>query len=94
MLARNKKGKQLKINHPSYIFLQKGNEFIYVTITHSNHVPNRTVIKFRKNPNPDDSKDAYFVVEIKQDTMDRFGKRHDDWSIDPLDDEKIRKLYK
>ena len=94
VLALNKRGKLIKFDHPAYVFLQKGNVYVYAGITHSKKVPNKTVVKFRKNPNPKDRRDAYFVAEAKEDTTDRFGRKHDDWIIDPLDDEDIRNLYK
>lgn len=94
VLTKNRKGKSLKISHPSYVFLEKGNVYIYVTITHSSKVEDHVVIKLRKNPNPLDKKDAYYVVDVKQDTKDRFGRRHDDWRIDPEDDLDIQKLFK
>ena len=90
--AKNKFGKAINIKHPAYIFLSKGNLYIYVTLTHSNRIANCLVVKLRKNPNPKDKKTAYYVAEVKQDTMDRFGKRHDDWKIDLSDDNDIRSL--
>ena len=92
--AKNKFGKRINIKHPAYVFLKKGNVYIYVTITHSSKVEDHVVIKLRKNPNPLDKKDAYYVVDVKQDTKDRFGRRHDDWRIDPEDDLDIQKLFK
>ncbi len=93
VLTKNRNGKSLKISHPSYVFLKKGNVYIYVTITHSSKVEDYVVIKLRKNPNPKDKKDAYYVVDVKQDTKDRFGRRHDDWKIDIQDDIDIRKKF-
>ena len=31
----NKRGKKIKIRHPTYVFLEKGNIYVYVSITHS-----------------------------------------------------------
>ncbi len=87
--ARNK-----KMMHPAYVFLEKGNIFIYVTLTHSSQVKNHIVIKLRKNPNPKDQSDAYVVDEIREDTKDKFSRRLSDWELDPLDDAFIRKLKK
>ena len=90
ILLANKKYKR----HPAYVFIEKGNIYIYVTITHSNNVEGKVVIKLKKNPNPADNADAYLVEEIHEDTRDKFGRRLVDWELDPKDDEKIRKLYK
>lgn len=93
-LVINRRGQKVKFRHPAYIFLEKGNLFIFVTITHSKTVPNKIVVELRKNPNPSDKRIAYYVAEILQDTKDRFRRKLDNWDIDLLDDEAIRKLYK
>lgn len=92
--SKNKRGRRVNIKHPAYIFLEKGNLYIYVIITHSNIVENYLVVRLRRNPNFKDKTLSYYVADVKEDTKDRFGKRHDDWEIDPLDDKDIRKLYK
>ena len=84
-------GKKTTIRHPTYVFLQKGNA---VSITHSNNVSNRTVVRLRINPNPKDKRNSYRVVGIKIDTRDRFGKIQKNWKMDPADDEEIRDEYK
>lgn len=86
----------LKANmwHPAYIFLEKGNVYIYVSITHSDNVQNHVVVKMRKNPNPKDKTNSYYVDEIKQDTKDRFGKVLNNWEVDPQDDDDIQNLFK
>ena len=87
-------GNITKIWHPAYVFLEKGNIYIYVSITHSSNIDSGIVIKLRKNPNPKDGKDSYWVVDIKEDTKDRFGKRRKDWKMDEEDDKDIRNVYK
>ena len=82
------------IKHPSYVFLEKGNIYIYISITHSDNVENAIVIKLRKNPNPHDNEDSYRIAEIKEDTKDRFGKRLKKWVMDLEDDQDIREEYK
>ena len=88
----NKKGKKKNIRHPAYIFLKKGNLYIFVSLTHSKSVNKHIVIKLRKNPNPQDNNDAFYVAEIKADTKDTFGKIQN-WIMCPADDEEIRKLF-
>ena len=88
--VKSKNGKIVKIRHPSYIFLEKGNIFIFVTITHSNKVENELLIKLRENPNPNDKRKSYWVARIKFDTKDRFGKRDKRWKMNKQDDEDIR----
>ena len=89
-----KSNKIKKTWHPAYVFLEKGNIFIYVSITHSDSVNNTLLIKLKKNPNPKDKTDSYYLEEIKEDTEDRFGRKKADWEIDSFDDHQIRKLFK
>ena len=89
----NRRGRKIAIGHPAYIFLQKGNVYVYVSITHSNRVNDYLLIKLKRNPNPKDDRDSYIVVDIKEDTKDQFGGLHKSWSLDPEDDELIRRLY-
>ena len=83
-----------KIRHPAYIIVQKGNVYIYVTLTHSSSLEDKIVIELRKNPNPSDSKKSYYIAEIKEDLLDKFGKKLANWYADELDDKDIRQLYK
>ena len=82
------------MRHPAYIFYEKGNVYIYVNITHSSIVNGKIVIKLRKNPNPNDKDNSYYVEEIREDTKDSFGKRLHGWKLNSLDDAEIRELYK
>ena len=82
------------IRHPAYVFYEKGNIFIYVSITHSSKVDNVVLIKLRKNPNPKDKNDSFWIAEVKEDTKDRFGRRLLDWNLDEKDDLDIRNKYK
>ena len=89
-----KNGKITKLIHPAYIIFEKGNIYIYVSITHSKNVENMIVIKLRKNPNPNDTQSSYYIDEIKEDTKDKFGSRHKNWIIDIEDDIEIREKIK
>lgn len=87
------KGKIHKMRHPAYVFLEKGNLYIYVSLTHSSNIEKLLLIKLRKNPNPKDNKDSYYVEEIKEDTKDSFGVILKDWEMDEEDDHQIRELF-
>ena len=87
-------GKTKKIKHPTYIFLEKGNVYVYICITHSEKVKNTILIKLRRNPNPKDDRDSYRTTTAKEDTKDRFGRRKKNWKMDPDDDKEIRDEYK
>ncbi len=93
ILAKSKTGRTVKIDHPAYIFLEKGNIYIFVTITHSEHVAGHVLVKLTKNPNPGDNSDSFWVAQVRYDTKDKFGKRHDDWEIDNVDDKIIRDFF-
>ena len=84
----------IKIRHPAYIIIQRGNVYIYVTLTHSSSLEDKLVIELRKNPNPSDSKKSYYIAEIKEDLLNKFGKKLENWHADELDDKDIRQLYK
>ena len=89
----SKHGKAYYKAHPAYVFLEKGNKYVYVTITHSSKVNEKVVIKLRQNPNPNDSRDSYRVVEILEDTKKRFGRNQKSWKMDSQDDFDIRAEY-
>ena len=89
-----KKGATKNIRHPTYVFYERGNIYIYMPLTHSKCVPNLVVVKLKKNPNPNDTRDSYLVVDIKEDSKSTFGKRRKKWKMSLLDDIKIRKMYK
>ena len=83
-----------KIWHPTYVFLLIGNTYKYVVVTHSKSVKGKMLIKLRKNPNPKDKRESYRSVEIKTDTRDKFSRPRENWEMDPLDDQDIRKQNK
>ena len=61
----NRVGKKIKIMHPAYVFLKKGNLFIYVSITHSNSIKGQIVIQLRKNPNPKNNKNHIMLKKLE-----------------------------
>lgn len=91
--TRIENSKKKIIRHPAYIFMEKGNVYIFVTLTHSNKVGDYLVIKLRQNPDPTDSRDSYYVAEIQTDTKDAFSKNKANWKMNELDDQDIRKLF-
>lgn len=91
--TKTRKGKKIISDHPTFIFLQNGDIFIYVQITHSKNIRGKILIKMRKNPNPKDIRDSYYIEEILEDKLVNFGKKHADWIVDEQDESDIRKLY-
>lgn len=91
---KTKKGKKAIKEHPTFIFLQNGDIYIYVQLTHSEKIRGKILIKLKKNPNPLDFRDSYYIEEICHDSKVNFGKKKVDWIIDESDEEQIRKLIK
>lgn len=91
--VKSKAGKILLINHPAFVFMEKDNIYLYVTITHSNKIENLVVIKLSKNPNPNDKKESFWVAEIREDEKKIFGKRHSNWKVAEDDIQSILKFY-
>ena len=90
---KTRNGKVRIHDHPTYIFLESGDIFIYVPITHSKKVKGQIVIKLRKNPNPEDLRDSYYIEDFSYDKAENFGRKRDGWSIVENDDKEIRELY-
>ena len=43
---------------------------------------------------PKDKRLSFWIVEIKRDTKDRFGRKQKDWKINIEDEKDIREEYK
>ena len=93
VFVKTKKGAKRIKNHPTFILLQNGDIFIYVQLTHSKKIRGKILIKMRKNPNPNDVRDSYYIEEILEDNTTNFGKKIDKWIIDDIDENDIRNLY-
>lgn len=89
----NSRGQIIELKHPAYIFLQKGRICVYVTITHSKKIRGLLLIKLKKNPNPQDKQEAFWVAKIKRGNIKHFGRRKNKWLIDDNDDLKIRDFF-
>ena len=91
--VKNKNDVEIDIRHPCYIFLQIGNIYIYVQLTHSSIINGLILIELRENPDPMDSKKSYWIQEIKSDLKSTFTKVQKRWKINKDDDVDIRSLY-
>ena len=92
IIKRN--GRKTIINHPTYIFVEKGDIYVYIQITHSEKVKGLILIKLNQNPNPKDNKESYMVAEIKEDLKTSFSRIKKDWAMNEDDIKKIWELYK
>ena len=77
--------------HPTYIYAQIGDEFLFVGITHSEITNGVKNIKLDKNPNPKDKKNAYFRPFTDKMGKSSFGKKLKGWTISENDKNKIKK---
>lgn len=91
--VKNKNNVEIDIRHPCYIFLQIGNIYIYVQLTHSSIIDGLTLRELRENPDPIDSEKSYWIQEIKSDLKSTFTKVQKRWKINKEDDVDIRSLY-
>lgn len=91
--VKNKSGKDIDIKHPCYIFLQIGNIYIYVSLTHSLIINGLILIELRENPNSLDLRKSYWIQEIKADLKSTFTKVLKKWKINKDDDADIRNLF-
>ena len=94
VVPNTKKGKNAIKEHPTFVFLQNGDIYIYVQLTHSKRIKGKVLIKLKKNPNPLDIRDSYYIEEICKDKMTNFGRNRKNWKIAKSDETRIRALVK
>ncbi len=74
--------------HPAYIYAKVGDEYVYVGITHASITNGMKNIPLEKNPNPQDSRKAFFRPHSGKDHKSRFGKRKP-WKLSNNDKLKV-----
>ena len=80
--------------HPTYIFAQQGDDYIFLGITHSNVTNGVRNIKLKKNPNPKENRDSYVRPKAEKHNKASFGKKLQGWRFSDGDKETVRKLTK
>ena len=93
-ISKNEFRKNKDTRHPAYIYAKVGNDYKFIGLTHSpitNKVKN---IKLERNPNPTDSRDAYFVPKASKARVNRFKKKENGWSFSQSDKKKINQYKK
>ena len=78
--------------HPAYIYAKVGNTLKYIGITHSEITDGVKNIKLEKNPNPKDSKSAFFRPKTEQSSTNRFKKKEVGWKLSKKDKETANKI--
>ncbi|MBQ7906814.1 MAG: hypothetical protein IJ309_02440 [Clostridia bacterium] len=80
--------------HPSYIFAQQGNEYIFLGITHSKITNGVKNIKLEKNPNPKDKRDSYVRPKVEKYNKSSFGKKLKGWHFSDKDKQTVEYITK
>ena len=78
--------------HPTYIYAQVGNEFIFVGITHAKITDGIKNIQLERNPNPKDKRPSYMRPFADKKHKSSFGKKLKGWKLTENDKKKALKL--
>ena len=61
--------------HPTYIYARQGDDYFYIGITHAEITKGVKNITLEKNPNPKDSRSAYFRPRAEKNNRASFSKK-------------------
>lgn len=92
--SRNEFRKSKVSGHPAYIYAKIGNDYKFIGLTHSPITQNVKNIKLEKNPNPKDTRVAYFKPIPERQKKSKFKKPEFGWSFSEKDKKKIDKYKK
>ena len=93
-IKKNEFRKNKDTSHPAYIYAKVGNSYKYIGLTHSPMTDNVKNIELEKNPNPNDSRKAYFRPNAKKANTNRFKKKEQGWFFSKTDKQKINRYKK
>lgn len=79
-----------RTKHISLIGGKSKDKYAYMTMTHSSKSGHKKNIKLEKNPNINDSRDAYLVKSIFIDDRNKFSSKIKNLSLTRNDNKKIR----
>ena len=80
--------------HPTYIYRERGNQYDYLSLTHSERTEGEKNIPLKKNPNPKDRRKAYVRPKVETAHVSSFGKRLLGWFFGDDDKDTVNKLKK
>ena len=86
--SKNEFRKNKDTGHPSYIYQKVGRKYVYIGITHSPITHEVKNSKLDKNPNPNDTRDAYFRPNADEASSNRFKKKEQGWKLTKEDKKK------
>ena len=75
--------------HPTYIYRERGNQYDYLSLTHSERTEG-----VKKKPNPKDRRKAYVRPKAETAHVSSFGKRLLGWFFGDDDKDTVNKLKK
>ena len=75
--------------HPTYIYRERGNQYDYLSLTHSERPEG-----VKKKPNPKDRRKAYVRPKAETAHVSSFGKRLLGWFFGDDDKDTVNKLKK
>ena len=80
--------------HPTYIYAREGDEYHYIGLTHAEITKGVKNIPLEVNPNPKDTRKAFFRPRSEKGNWASFGKKLQGWSFSERDKVTIRKYKK
>jgi hypothetical protein len=80
--------------HPTYIYRERGNQYDYLSLTHSERTEGEKNIPLKKNPNPKDRRKAHVRPKVETAHVSSFGKRLLGWFFGDDDKDTVNKLKK
>jgi len=78
--------------HPVYIFAQKGNDYLFFVVTHSEITSGTKNLRLAENPNSADDKVSFIRPKYKQQNRRYFGKVKPDWYLNEYDKKTLQKI--
>ena len=89
-----KKGfrKNKRIKHPTYVVGESDKDYEYLGLTHSETYDGVKNVRLDKNPNPEDSKEAYIRPILEKDHPKNFGRSLKGWKFSKSDKKKVDEI--
>lgn len=84
--------KNKRVRHPAYVFDEKSGKLLYIGITHAPKVKEEENIPLKKNPNPQDDKQAFARPKVEEDEPKNFGRAMKDWKLSEEDKKTINTI--
>ena len=78
--------------HPQYVYDEQGREYKVLGITSSPKTNGVLNVRLERNPEPNNSKDAYVRPKPDKENKGAFGERLKGWKFTENDKKKVRKI--